>query len=413
MIPRRLLRTIIVAVVLVAAVPHVLVGAAPHVVAAAPRVDAARRGADWIASEQQDDGGVFTSGQRVDQTAEALASFIAGRGAGRTVSRALAYVRSNGPTGASRGAYTGRIVAALVAAGEDPRSFGGTDYVRKLRRQYDAASGRYDGENLFSHLQGANGDLAAGSDLPANAVDAIFSDACAGGGFGYENACAKGPDVDTTAWAINVLAHAGRQSDGRVSAARSYLLSAQQPDGGFGFTRDKATSADSTGLVLAAIDALGEKAINTPWRQRDGDDPVKALLSLQNDDGSFRFVSSSRKGNALSTTNALPGLAGVSYPVPGPDANNGAGRTAAPTIDPRADDLSSTAPPSGESAPSTTATAGASQTPATPTDPTAPFAATASDENAGGVPAPLVWGGLIAIAGATGGGVWWLYRRSL
>jgi hypothetical protein len=390
----------------------VLVVLESDVRAAAPRIDAARRGAEWIASQQQEDGGFFASGQRVDQTADALVSFVAGRGAGATAPRALENIRRNGADGATRGAYTGRIIAAIVAGGEDPRSFGGTDYVAKLTAQYDAQTGRYDSENLFSNLQGANGMLASGERLPGKAIDAIYANACSGGGFGYENGCANGADVDTTAWAINVLVAAGRRSDAEVASARAFLLSAQQQDGGFGFTRDKPTSADSTGLVLSAIDALREKAIATPWRQDDGDDPVQALLPLQDEDGSFRFVASSRKGNALSTINAVPGLGGVAYPINRINPSTSRPAPAANTSGREQDGGGTTAPMSSPSA-SPGASGSPSPTPAPiATDPTAPFAATTS-EDGGGVPTAAVWGGLAGVAGVTGGTVWWLYRRSL
>lgn len=402
---RSLVRCFIVIVVLVAVVPQVR--------AAAPRVDAARRGAAWIGSQQADDGAFFTPGQRADQAAEALASFIAGGGSGRPVERALGYIRREGPSDSSRGAYTGRIVAALVAAGESASSFGGTDYISTLIDQYDKQTGAFDSENLFSNLQGANGALAAGVRLPDRAIERIHAHACVGGGFGYENGCAKGPDTDTSAWAINVLAAAGRSADAPVASARAFLLSAQQADGGFGFTKEKTTSADSTGLVLSAIEALGEKATAPPWEQSDGDHPVKALLKLQNDDGSFRFVASSRAGNPLSTTNAVPGLAGVSYPVPRASAT-ATPRSSTPTPLPAAgaEGIGGTpgAPATQAAAPATPTPSGSP--PVASTTPAAPFAQAASDDDGGGLAAPALWGGLAAIAGLAGGGAWWLRRRA-
>jgi uncharacterized membrane protein YgcG len=288
----------------------------PTRVDASARGDAAHEGAAWIAREQESDGGFFASGQRVDQTAEMLASMLAGGVDGRALKRAVGYMRTRAAAGASRGAYTGRIVAGLVAAGENPRSFDGTDFVAKLDEQYDESSGVYDTENLFTNLMGANGALAANQTLPAQAIAYIKDNACSAGGFGFENDCAAGPDVDTSAWVINVLVAAGQKSDPAVSSAKAYILSVQRSDGGFGFTKDKSTSADSTGLVLSAIEALGERSSKAPWRQDDGGDPVKALLKLQHSSGGFRFVAASKTPNALSTINAVPGLARIAYPIP-------------------------------------------------------------------------------------------------
>ncbi len=395
---------------------------------ASARGDAARRGAEWIGGEQSDDGAFFTSGQRVDQTAETLAAMIAGGVTGSPVKRAVSYLRKHAEDGATRGAYTGRIVAALVAAGQDPRAFAGNDLVAKLDEQYDDSSGAYDAENLFTNLMGANGAVAAHRELPAKALEYIAGNACDGGGFGYENRCAKGPDVDTSAWVINVYAAAGRKGDAAVASARSYILSVQQDDGGFAFTKDKSTSADSTGLVLSAIEALGERTTKAPWRQDDGGDPVKALLPLQHPSGGFRFIASSKSPNALSTQNAVPGLAKVSYPVPRtepvpspvpsvpsaapssrsprprettrPPANTGSGATSTAT--------QASPGPSGVRA-SELPPAGSSPIVFTPGPAGAPFAD--STDPAETIPAPVLWAGLGGVIAVAGAGTWVYLKR--
>ena len=122
--------------------------------------------------------------------------------------------------------------------------------------------------------------------------------------------------MDTSAWVINVLSAAGQKGHSAVASAKTYILSVQQADGGFGFTKDKSTSADSTGLVLSAIQALGERTTKAPWRQDDGGDPVKALLPLQDSSGGFRFTSSTRSPNGLSTQQRRPGAREGRVPDP-------------------------------------------------------------------------------------------------
>jgi hypothetical protein len=402
-----------------------MLAVASPVSAASARASAAKRGAEWIASKQADDGGFFESGQRVDQAAETLAAMVAGGLSGRAVNRAVAYVRKHASSGATRGAYTGRIVAGLIAGGGDPHDASGDDLVAKLHEQYDEGTGAYDTENLFTNLTGANGVVAADGSLPKKAVAYINGHECAGGGFGFENDCSKGPDADTSAWVINVLVAAGHEGDAQVGRAKAYLLSAQQDDGGFGFTKDKTTSADSTGLVLAAIEALGEAATAAPWRQADGDDPVKALLGLQDDSGAFRFVASSRKGNALSTTNAVPGLAKTSYPVPrietpeaSPAATAAPARTTAPTSGAGGGagpgsvgtSQSPSVVPSASAAATVSPGASPSSAPVSAAQPP-PFGATSQEtDDEGGLPALVVLGGLALVAAAAGYGVWWSAR---
>jgi hypothetical protein len=384
-----------------------------HAWAADARTDAALRAARWIASQQKSNGAYFSSTERVDLVAETLAALVAGGGNGSTVDKAFAYMRNNGPDGATRGAYTGRIIAGIVAGGGDPRSFGGHDYVAVLNNQYDPSTGAYDTgqSSFFSNLVAANGELAATGSLPDRAIAYIEKNECGDGGFGYAIACEKGPDVDTTAWAIDVLVAAGRASDPAVGRARDILVAFERTDGGFGFTKDKTTSSDSTGLALSAVAALHENPTTGPWRQSDGDDPVHALLALQDGSGGFRFVAGS-KPNGMSTTNALPGLAGIAYPVP---------ERGQPAASPLPTTPSSASPPaSGATTPrpsgygsDPTATTTPSATPGSTSQPqdeaaraqspppaAAPFSGT-SERGGGGLPF-IAWIGIGVVAAAGG-----------
>lgn len=275
----------------------------------------AKHAADWIVSRQQSDGAFGSATERASDTGETLAAVVAGGASGAPVDKALAYIKAHGKAAATEGAYTGRIIAGLVAGGQNP-----SEYVKILHSQYNAATGQYDPKNFFSDLLGANGANAAKDTIPGLAIAYIERGQCADGGFAFSADCSKGSDVDTTAWAINVLIASGHKADQGVSRAKSFLLSVQRPDGGFKFSSNTPvdeTSSDSTGLAIAAINALGEDAQKAPWLQKDGDDPVKALLALQTSSGSFRQNKSVASGNLESTVNAIPGLARKSYPVRG------------------------------------------------------------------------------------------------
>jgi hypothetical protein len=283
------------------------------------RLTSARRAAQWLVDGQQSNGAFFSSTQRVDQTAETLVAVVAGGITGSPVTSALDYIRANGQAGASRAAFTGRIVAGIVAGGGDPKSFGGVDYVSILNSQYDQATGAYEpGDfDFFSNVIAATGAVAANGTLPPQAVAYLRSNECPGGGFSFSKACAFGPDLDTTALTVNVLVAAGLAADPTVIDARTFALTRQGDDGGFAFDGFSSTSGDSTGLGLALIAALGEEAQVHPWRQPDGDDPVTALLGLQDAAGAFKFSSAEAAGNALTTVNAIPGMAGRPLPIRG------------------------------------------------------------------------------------------------
>jgi hypothetical protein len=283
---------------------------------ASTRSDAAGKAADWIASQQRSNGAFFSEGQRVDETGETIAALVAAGGSAKAVDKALGYLRENGPAGASRGGFTGRIIAGIVAGGEDPRDFGETDYVALLESQWDDATG-YDAQNLFGHLLAVNGLLAAKEPVEKKAIRFIRDAQCDNGGFvgaSQDGTCSGPPDVDATAWTINVFVASGRAGDSLVKDARAFLLSAQKSDGGFPHAPEfKATRAESTGLALAAVAALDEPATSAPWK-RSGGDPVTALVELQDDGGAFRSTPA-EKPSGFTTWNALTGLAKRSYPV--------------------------------------------------------------------------------------------------
>jgi prenyltransferase beta subunit len=276
------------------------------------RTDAARRGAGWLAKQQIGNGSFGSSGAQ--NVGEVLVALVAGGVRGQTIARALNYIEANGEADADRSAFAGRIVSGLVAAGEDPSDFRGTDYEAILSSFYDPATGSWRANEFFGDLEAAIGTLAATGKVPDKAITYIEANECPGGGFGANKRCPQGPDVDTTSWAINVLVAAGEKGSPAVDDARAWLLGHQRSDGGFNFRGNLPTSPDSTGLALSAIEALDEDPLATPWRRADGHNPVRALIKLQDDSGGFKLSKNARP-NVVSTKSAVPGLAGFSYPV--------------------------------------------------------------------------------------------------
>ena len=400
---------------------------------ASSRTDSAFEAASWLARQQETDGGFFSSNQRADLTAETLASVVAGGVGGKTIDRAFTHIKQNGKRAAKRGGFTGRIVAGIVAGGGNPASFGGVNYVKILRAQY--SGGAHDSTQFFDNLLAANGAMAAGETFPAEALTYFGANECSGGGFGYENDCAKGADVDSSAMAIGVLVASGNGNSALVSRARTYLLTQQHSDGGFGFTNSKPTSADSTGLALSAIEALGEDAEAGAWRQPDSDNPVHALAALQQPSGAFKFTAASGGPNTASTINAVPGMAGVAYPVPKgkgrepkPEPSAAPAKSSASSGDGNPAGGDASAPPDGASA---SRTPDPTPTPSPTPEPTGraavdvidgesqppPFAGGASESDRPGrsiLLSPMLWVGVVS--GGTGIGLmvrWWRSRAAL
>lgn len=283
--------------------------------------DAARRAAEYLAARQQPDGAFFSASATADSTAEALVAMLAGGLGGEPADRALRFIRARGPARAKeRAAYAGRLVMGLAASGEDPRRFGGFDYVAALESFYDARTGAYDSANLYADAIAALGVLAAGERLPDQAITYLRLGQCADGGVGWQPGCTGKSDLDTTSLAVSVLVGAKvPASDVTRSRARSFLAGAENAEGGFGQYAGGATNANSTGLALSAIAALGEGPSEPPWRQADGDNPIRALVALQQRSGGFRYIASQDEVNDYATVQAIPGLAGLPYPVHPPE----------------------------------------------------------------------------------------------
>lgn len=284
--------------------------------AEASAVSVADRAFQYLSSRQSSDG---SFGSRADSTAEFMASLAAVDPSFHAVTRALDFIASEGPAGATEAAYAGRIASGLVTAGKDPHNFAGYNYIERIRSFYNPATGAYD-TRIYADALAALGIIAARDPLPDQAITYLIANQCASGGFSHDAGCIQKADVDTTAIVICVLANSSSDSaKSSLGRARDFLLTAQNAEGGFGFATAGPTNANSTGLVLSAINALDEDPTRPPWRQSDGDDPLKALLPLQLPSGGFRYLSSDQRANDYATAQAIPGVLGIRYPLrPGP-----------------------------------------------------------------------------------------------
>lgn len=329
------------------------------------------RAVHYVVSTQAADGSFFGGAQPIASgggLAETLVALASGNLSDAVViDKALARFASEGSEEMTRAAYVGRAIMGLVAVGKDPRSHGGYNYDAKLDEYYNP-SGYWDTQ-LYANALAALGEIASGDKLEVTAITWIKSNQCTNGGFGWAVGCATGADVDTTSMIINVFVAQGLPgSDLSLQRARDYLVAAENANGGFGSAAESATNANSTALALSAIAALGEDPTAAPWKVGEGKDPFQQLLGLQLPDGSFRYSASDTRSNAYATVQAIPGLAGRSYPVfpqvatPSPTSTITASPTSSPSSSPTATPSISVTPSPGVSA-STTPSATASPSP--------------------------------------------------
>ncbi len=282
---------------------------------------AAQAALGYLEAQQATDGAIDNAGISAWAAVAFSAAGVDASGVSNQGASLFAFLAGYDPSGGSSTDYARQILAAL-AAGGDPRAFG-TDLVAGLLGFHQDSQVGDTGlinDDIFAVLAllGAGEDVS--SPAVSDAVQYILTNQGAGGGFGY--AVGGSADVDTTAAAIQALVLARDAGypdaagiDAALAAARAWLASSQNADGGFpyspgGLFGDSNTA--STSWVLPALAALGEDA--STWRTADGSTPWSYLLEAQNADGSLGWMASGT-GQSLMTAYAVPAFLGQPLPV--------------------------------------------------------------------------------------------------
>lgn len=255
----------------------------------------------------------------------ALASATARRVRSRdAIPRAVTYLESQAtPLAALGPGPAAKLTLAAVAAGRDPRSFGGVDLVAALTAPLPAGTsvappGAF-GDDLSDHTLVLLALAAAGEPAPPEAVALLRQAQNPEGGWAVDGSTASGAaDSNTTALAIQALVAATdptRPDPADAEAIRrglDALHSFQAPDGGFVFqpAEPLTTDATSTALAVQAIIAVGQNPASAEWGNA-----AAALLAFQNPSGAFHSTAADPADNLFATLEAIPALAGLPLPV--------------------------------------------------------------------------------------------------
>jgi hypothetical protein len=219
------------------------------------------------------------------------------------------------------GGALGKLALLAEITGQDPHAFGGFDLLAALTshvcKSSDAASiaagtctAVGDFYQAFSGISQALGVLAlarGGVAVPPSAVTRLEQLQCPNGGFSSVLIVPGSPctsDVDTTSYATQAL-HLLPSATAPVQAAESFLLAAQGSSGGY--TGAAGVNANSTGLAVQALLTLGG-----PGSAAAIDAGLAFLLTQQNPDGGFHPSGTTTTSDARATTQAVPALARTS-----------------------------------------------------------------------------------------------------
>jgi hypothetical protein len=319
-----------------------IVAGAPGVGWAAPLTDPQRieRAAGFIASQQKPNGSI-PAFSPVGSTADAVVSLVAA-GSGRPeVRRAIGFLRRRVVANAvDTIGLQAKVVIALVAAGRDPRDFGGLNLVKALRASV-LPSGRFGEAPVFDDALAAIALAGAGIAVPRPALDWLTAAQCADGGWQYDEPAADtddehcrsvaGPDTDyfasdtnTTSYVVQALG-AGSAADPTFAADPFGFFSSIRDVGfgGWGYSWGvETTDANSTALAIQAYAAAG---LAVP------DGAMKALRALQFPRcGAWAFTWTEEAGGAVrdgpnvgATIGAILGI--LRQPLPLSGAAHGPG----------------------------------------------------------------------------------------
>ncbi|MBU1131074.1 DUF4430 domain-containing protein [Patescibacteria group bacterium] len=216
-------------------------------------------------------------------------------------------------SGSSANDYA-KTILALAAAGENPYSYNGTNFVTALEA-YHQNSQIGDPTLLSDDFWAVLALRSAGKDIAdvliQDSKNFILTNQNADGGWSY--APGGGSDTNDTAAAIMALLDAGSAStDPEILSAITYLQNSQNSDGGFAFVAGSESDSGSDSWVIAALYKLGVDPAS--WTQGENN-PVSHLESLMLADGSFTWVASNPVSNVLMTAYAVVALSESYYPV--------------------------------------------------------------------------------------------------
>ena len=328
---------------------------APATLTGLPRPAAAQAAAHWLAGQMNAQGFIPTTpGGTTPDLSDTLQADLALSAASADLAQAR---QGLGVLAANLGAYVpvagsdgpGPLALLILTAeslGMNPRALGGTDLVARLlateqstgpdaglfgtsAQVKDYAAGGYQQGLALAALAAAG---VRGTSQSEMATAWLVGEQCPDGGWttpdNSVNACNglpsayAGPDTNATALAVEGLAAQGALRSTVAAAATTFLENGQDADAGWSYYPNTAatpgsTDPDSTALVLQALGALGLSPTSTAL-SRGSATPATALASFQltsgSDAGAFYFPGAPSLGNLIATYQAVPALAGLSFP---------------------------------------------------------------------------------------------------
>ena len=200
-----------------------------------------------------------------------------------------------------------RTILTIVAIGEDPRNFTGIDLVSKLKEKIKP-DGQI-GDHIYTTIWGIIALKACGENV-SKSVEWLKGHQNDDGGFGWTIGAES--DYDDTAAAIIALIEGGIPRNSTIiQKALDYLKTGQNDDGGFRYFGNSASNAASDAWAIWGILASGQNPMD--WKKNTS--VVDHLLSLQTDEGYFKYTKYQVSNPCYMTACAIMALLGKCPPI--------------------------------------------------------------------------------------------------
>ncbi|MFH0955519.1 MAG: prenyltransferase/squalene oxidase repeat-containing protein [Candidatus Micrarchaeota archaeon] len=210
-----------------------------------------------------------------------------------------------------------RQILAVVATDEDPANFNGLDYVTKLKSFFD---GTQMGQSAYLNddMWGIMALRAAGEPASSAQIQgmATFLESNQGADGSFSWGIGQAGDPDDTADAIMALISAGKMPDSASVQNGLAFLKTQQDSNIAGIQSFGLVNPDSTSHAVDSIVSAGQDPTDAAWQENDTN-PVEYLLSWQQPNGGFSNPYANPPGSSSewTTAGALNALLGKPYPV--------------------------------------------------------------------------------------------------
>lgn len=219
---------------------------------------------------------------------------------------------------------------AIIAAGQDPRTFAQEDLVEKLKSFFDGTQigdPNALNDDMFGILALVGTGLAPEDPVIQGAKKFLLQNQNSDGGWSF--ATGGTSDTNMTAMAMTSLLAVGFQnSESVIQNAVAYLKNAQNNDGGFPYDPKSpfgvASDGASSSWIVFAINKLGEdprswtkEGLSSQSSVKEGKNPIGFLSSLQVPGGYFEYQKGTGEDSftPLTTAYAVIALSGKSLPI--------------------------------------------------------------------------------------------------